>query len=237
MRQASVGFHCPECTKSSGQKILRPRDLVARPIVTQVLMALNVAVYVYGMGGGLGTRDQVIIDGAVAGPPVAAGEWYRLVTSGFLHAGLIHIAFNMFILFRLGELLEPALGRVRFTVLYFVSMLSGSLGVIALQPDRFAVGASGAVFGLMGATFVVMKARGIDPMASGIGPTIMLNLIITFTIPGISIGGHVGGLIGGAAVGWLFAVGGPRYLKDPAVTIGAAVILGVVVAGSAILIA
>ncbi len=237
MRQASVGFHCPECTKSSGQKVLRPSDLVARPIVTQVLMAINVAVFVYGMGGGMQTRNQIIFDGAVAGPPVAAGEWYRLVTSGFLHAGLIHIGFNMFILYRLGQLLEPALGRLRFTVLYFVSMLAGSLGVIALQPDRFAVGASGAVFGLMGATFVVMRARGIDPMASGIGPTILLNLIITFTIPGISIGGHVGGLIGGALVGYLIADAGPRYLKDPRITVAAAGVIGLVFAGAAVLLA
>ncbi|MGK2947636.1 MAG: rhomboid family intramembrane serine protease [Acidimicrobiales bacterium] len=237
MRQASVGFHCPECTKSGAQKIVRPRDLVTRPVVTIALMAISIAVYVYGMGGGLDTSNRMIIDGAIAGPPVADGEWYRLITSGFLHAGLIHIGFNMFILYRLGQLVEPVLGRLRFGIAYFVSLLSGSLGVILLQPDRFAVGASGAVFGLMGVTVAVMRSRGIDPFSTGLGGMIVLNLIITFTIPGISIGGHVGGLLGGLVVGYLFADFGPRVLKDPTVTILASVMLGVVVAGSAILLA
>lgn len=237
MRQASVGFHCPECTKSSGQKILRPQDLVPRPVVAQALMAISIAVFVYGMGSGTEINNRLLIDGGVAGPPVADGEWYRLVTSGFLHVGLIHLGFNMFLLYRLGQLVEPVLGRLRFTIAYVVSLLSGSLGVILLQPDRLAVGASGAVFGLMGVTVAVMRSRGIDPFSTGLGGLIVLNLIITFTIPNVSIGGHVGGLLGGLAVGYLFSDLGPRVLKDPGVVIVAAVMLGVVVTGSAILLA
>ena len=243
MRQASVGFHCPECTKSGAQKIVRPRDLVTRPIVTQVLIALNVAVAVLGLTmqsdelvfqGGLVANG--FLDGELVG--VANGEWYRIVTSGFLHSGLLHLGFNMFVLYQLGQLLEPALGRVRFTVVYFVAMLSGSLGVMILSPDNLTVGASGAVFGLMGAAVAALRQRGIDVMSTGLGGTIVLNLVITFTLSRyISVGGHVGGLIGGFLAGWILVDLGPRYLKDPSVTLGAVIAMGVVVGGSALMIA
>ena len=105
----------------------------------------------------------------------------------------------MYILCWLGHLLEPALGPPRFLALYFASLLAGSFGALLLSPTRCTVGASGAVFGLMAAAFVMQRGRGIDPMQSGIGPVILLNLGITFLLPGISIGGHLGGLIGGAA--------------------------------------
>lgn len=247
MRQASVGFHCPECTKSGAQKIVRPGQLTTRPIVTQVLIALIVAVFAAGIGPGLRTKDSFIIDGGLVGSAVnpftgsligvANGEWWRLVTSGFLHANLIHVGFNMFVLYRLGQLLEPVLGRARFVLAYFVAMLGGSLGVMLLDPNHYTVGASGAVFGLMGVAVAVCRARGINVMDTGLGPMIMLNLVFTFAIPGISIGGHVGGLIVGFLAGSILTNVGERYLKDPSLIIGAVVALGVVAAGSAILIA
>src|SRR3546814_43320 len=168
MNQASVGVHCPECTRSSGQKIVRPNQLISRPIVTQVLIALNVAVFVYGMSLPDG---QLTYDGGLIGSHprvfeafgVADGEWWRLVTSGFLHANLIHIGFNCLVLYQLGQVLEPVLGRLRFGAVYFASMLTGSFGVLLLSPDRLTVGASGAVFGLMGAALAVFRARGINP--------------------------------------------------------------------------
>ena len=110
----------------------------------------------------------------------------------------MHLAFNMLGLYVLGGMLEPAIGRLRFGVIYLVSLLAGSFGALLLEPTAPTVGASGAIFGLMGATVIVMRNRGIDPMESGIGLWIGLNLLITFTIPNISIGGHIGGLIGGA---------------------------------------
>ncbi len=244
MRQASVGFHCPECTKSGAQKIVRPNQLVIRPIVTQVLIALNVAVAVLGMsmqGDQLVLDGGLIADGFLGGGErigVANGEWYRLVTSGFLHSGLLHLGFNMFVLYQLGQLLEGALGRLQFTVVYFVAMLSGSLGVMILSPDNLTVGASGAVFGLMGAAVATLRQRGIDVMSTGLGGTIALNLVITFTLSRyISVGGHVGGLIGGFLAGWILVDVGPRYLKDPSVVLGAVIAMGVVVAGSALMIA
>jgi len=209
MRQASVGFHCPECTKQGAQKIIRPDQLLrTRPIVTQVLIALNVAIFVAGIGSGMETRDRFTLDGGLIATGfnpftsqligVANGEWWRLVTSGFLHANLIHIGFNMFVLYRLGQLLEPVLGRARFALAYVVALLGGSLGVMLLDPNALTVGASGAVFGLMGVAVAVFRSRGINVMDTGLGATILLNLAFTFAIPGISIGGHIGGLAAGA---------------------------------------
>jgi membrane associated rhomboid family serine protease len=246
MQQASVGFHCPECTKGSGQKVLRASQLRTKPVVTNVLIALNLAVFVAGMGSGLETKDSFILDGGLVGEAVgrtgqlvgvAHGEWWRIVTSGFLHANLIHIGFNMFVLYQLGNLLEPAFGRLRFGLVYVVALLSGGLGVLLIDPNHFTVGASGAVFGLMGAAVTAMRARGIDPFATGLGGTIAINLLLTFAIPGISIGGHVGGLIGGFVCGHLLVDVGPRYLKDPNVILGATVALGVAVLGAGILVA
>ena len=230
-----MGFHCPECTKSSGQKVLRASQLRTRPIVTNALIALNVAVFFAGMGSGMDTKGSMTVDGGLIGfgrlPSgeaigVAEGEWWRIITSGFLHANLIHLGFNMFVLYQLGNLLEPALGRLRFGLVYVVALVSGGLGVLLVDPNHLTVGASGAVFGLMGAAVAAMRARGIDPFATGLGGMIVLNLLLTFAIPGISIGGHVGGLIGGFICGHLLVDVGPRYLKDPNVVLGAAVALG-----------
>ena len=137
-------------------------------------------------------------DLALWGPAIDLGhDYWRLITAGFLHSGLLHIGFNMYILYWLGTMLEPSLGHARFVALYFASLLAGSFGALLLSPNAVTVGASGAVFGLMGAAFVLQRARGIDPMQSGIGPVILLNLAISFIIPNISIGGHLGGLVGG----------------------------------------
>jgi membrane associated rhomboid family serine protease len=107
----------------------------------------------------------------------------------------------MLILYRFGEMLEPALGRIRMVALYFAALLTGSLGVVLVEPQGVTAGASGAVFGLVGAAAVGLRQRRINVWQSGIGPLLAINLVFTFVIPGISIGGHVGGLIGGAVVG------------------------------------
>ena len=99
--------------------------------------------------------------------------------------------------------MEPAVGTLRTGLIYFVSLAAGSLGVMLLDPDAATLGASGAIFGLAGALLVIAHVRGTGVMQSGIGPMILLNLVFTFGIPGISIGGHIGGLIGGAAIGWV----------------------------------
>ncbi len=202
MTTTSVGMRCPECAHQRTKvKTLGSAD---EPVLTYVLIGINVAValgaFVSGAsatgGGGLGS--SLLDDGSVSRAAVDSGEYWRIVTAGFLHTGMIHLLFNMFGLYILGGLLEPAVGRLRFGIIYFVSLLAGSFGALLLEPTAPTVGASGAIFGLMGAAVVVMRNRGINPMESGMGLWIGLNLLITFTIPNISIGGHIGGLIGGA---------------------------------------
>jgi len=218
MTPTAVGMRCPECSKQTTKVRNVRASYGGRPHVAIGLIAINVLIY-FGMSTQPGafeilpgtiTFDYGLVGvlSDVVGRPfggVGEGEWYRLITSGFLHArNPFHVGFNMYILWFLGNLLEPGLGPVRFLGLYLASLLAGSFGALLLSPDALTVGASGAVFGLMGATFVMQRARGIDPMRSGIGPIILLNLAISF-LPGlnISIGGHLGGLAGGALAGVL----------------------------------
>lgn len=210
-------------------------------MVTYVLIALNVIAFVAELASGSAVAQRgggrVIADGALYGPSIATGhEYWRLVTGGFLHAGFIHILFNMYFLYVLGGQLEPAVGRVRFAVLYFVSLLAGSFGALLFSPDTVTVGASGAVFGLMGGAVVALRARGINPMESGLGLVILLNLGITFIIPGISIGGHIGGLAGGLIAGYLlFEVGERR--RAAALALAGCVVLGIAAVAGAIAVA
>ncbi len=204
MTTTSVGMRCPEC---AGEKT-KVRGVAAlggdEPRLTYILIGINVAVALGTLlsgatatgGGGIGS-STLLSDGSVSRFTVEQGEYWRLITAGFLHAGFFHLLFNMITLYILGTLLEPVLGHVRFGLIYFVSLLAGSFGALLLQPTAPTVGASGAIFGLMGAAVIVMRHRGMPLMESGLGLWIGLNLLITFTIPGISIGGHIGGLIGG----------------------------------------
>jgi len=216
MTSTSVGMRCPECGRQRTK--VKTMGSVTEPMLTYVLIGINVLValglLLGGSGGSFGVNPLYesgaligsgtsALDGATVG--VAHGEYWRLLTSGFIHgdgqAGssvLIHLLFNMFALYVLGSLLEPAVGRLRFGIVYGVSILVGAFGALLLTPDGFTAGASGGVFGLMAAALVVMRSRGINPMESGLALWIGLNLLITFTIPNISIGGHIGGLIGGA---------------------------------------
>lgn len=208
LTQATVGSHCPECVKAArAPATMRARDWnAAQPIlVTKVLIAVNLAVFVWVVAG----EPSALSSSRLVSPRqydlglaeffLRQGEWYRMISSGFLHYGLLHLGMNMYLLYHLGRMIEPALGRVRFTLLYVAALLGGSAGAILLQPDGLHGGASGAVFGLMGAAAVGMTQRGINPFSTGIGTLLLLNLIITFTIPGISIGGHLGGAVAGAA--------------------------------------
>src|SRR5207248_6467270 len=130
-------------------------------------------------------------------------EYWRIVTGGFLHAGLFHILVNMLSLYFVGSVLEPAVGSLNFAAIYIASLLAGSFGALLFQPDVPTVGASGAIFGIFGALIVVARYRGISIWQSGLGFWLLLNLIFTFSFAGISIGGHIGGLIRGALGGVL----------------------------------
>ena len=129
------------------------------------------------------------------------GEWYRLLSAGFVHFGLFHVAMNMLLLYQLGRLLEPSVGSLTFGLVYFASLLGGSAGALVASPDALTGGASGAVFGLMAAGVVGLRQRGINPMQTGLGLTFVINLLFTLAIPGVSIGGHFGGALAGALCG------------------------------------
>ncbi len=178
---------------------------------TLALIAINVVVFLLELTQGVGisgtSGSSLIAEGGLFGPAVADGEWWRLITSSFLHAGLIHLAFNMYVLWILGgQLLEPRIGTDRFLAIYFIAVLWGAAGALLLSPNAVTVGASGGVFGLFGAILVLQRQQGqsVSEIVQGpIGIFLLLNLAITFIVPGISIGGHLGGLIGGAVAAWV----------------------------------
>lgn len=245
MTPTPVGMRCPECS----QQRTRVTRGAAGPgrydsPATYVLIALNVVAFLAeiatGAGGFSGTGSWVISDFGLRGISVAGGEWYRLLTGGFLHAGLFHLGFNMFALFVLGRLLEPGIGTPRFLALYFASLFAGSLGVMLLaDPIGLTVGASGAIFGLFGAAFVIARGRGLNEIANELGFLLVINLAITFGIPGISIGGHLGGLVGGLLCALLIVAGergvlGPKRLP---VEILAMIAIGIVSIVAAIAVA
>ena len=218
----------------------RPGGWAAVPPVTKAIIVLNVAVFaltVASAGNISGEGGRVQQDLALFGPFIKYGEWwqlYRLVTAGFLHFGPVHILFNMVILYRFGEMIEPALGPYRFAGLYTASLLAGSFGALLLSPHALTGGASGAVFGLFGAAAIGLHQRGVNVWQSGVGGLIVVNLVLSFVIPGISIGGHLGGLVGGFLCG-AFMLRVPttrRSVIDGALVAGIICVLSV--AGSAL---
>lgn len=243
MVPASVGFHCPSCASTGRPKEVRP-GFATDPIATKVLIGLNVAAFlllvvtsgapaqVLRGGGGPLVQDFGLIGHApylLPGIPfgVADGEWWRLVTGGFLHGGVLHLGFNMLVLWLIGSQIERSFGWPRYVALYVASLFAGALGVMLLDPTAMTVGASGAIFGLMGAAVALQRADGMNWWSSGIGTLIVVNLLITFTVPGISIGGHLGGLIGGFVTGAAMVAVDRRLRSTPA-AIGVALGLTVV---------
>ena len=208
MHQASVGFHCPECTKQGAQKVYQGvASIYAKPILTQILIAVNVAIFVLGiaLSGGDGVMDgasRMLYDFGLAAPFIYDGELYRLVTSGFLHAGIIHLAMNMWVLWIFGQAMEQMGSRQKFATVYGLSLLSGALGALLIDPDKLTVGASGAIFGLAGALMLAQRARGVPLSRSPLLMFLVINAVISVSIPGISFGGHMGGFLGGALAGW-----------------------------------
>jgi membrane associated rhomboid family serine protease len=236
----TVGSQCRDCIKAARPDIKTRAKYwqAGQPaMVTSALIATNVLVF-FGLGlwsdlGGMlagsitdAHREFALNSIFIGGQPVAyeladgtraissGNDWYRLVTSGFLHFGLIHIALNMYFLYVLGPQLESQLGRVKFLMLFMASLLGGSAGVVLLDQGAFTAGASGAVFGLLGAMAVGIWQRGINPFSTQIGTLLLINLGLTFFVGGISIGGHVGGLVAGAICG--FVMMAPAYKAFPA---------------------
>jgi membrane associated rhomboid family serine protease len=204
MTTTPVGMRCPECAKQR-TKVMRPRAVSAAvPRVTYALIAINVIAFLTEEGQftlfGSTIHGKVIEEGVLWRPFVNEGQYWRLLTGAFLHENLLHIGFNMYLLYLLGMMLEPAIGSTRFAIIYFASLFAGSLGALVATASP-TLGASGAIFGLMGAAVVELRARRLSVWQSGIGGLIVINLILSFSLAGISVGAHIGGLIGGFAAG------------------------------------
>lgn len=206
MRSAAVGHQCVDCVRAGSKTVRQPRA-PGTAVVSYALIALNVLAFIVQNGpAGIGA-DLVLRSAAVAD-----GQLYRLVTSAFLHYGLVHLLVNMWALYVVGPALETLLGRVRFGVLYGLSALGGSVAVYLWAPlDTATAGASGAVFGLFGAAFVVARRLRLD--IRWVAAVIVINLIFTFSVPHISWQSHVGGLVTGTLV-TLAYVDAPRERRD-----------------------
>ena len=200
-----VGIRCPDHSGQAqgARRVVQnvQRSTARNPgIVTTTLIAINVGIYLLQLAGGASVNASsgwIYEHGALYGPLVAQGDWYRLISAAFLHYGPIHLGMNMLALWWIGRALEAWLGPVRYLLLYLVSGLAGSAGALIANPTSVTVGASGAIFGILGAAIVLERQRTYVLGGSAI-TLLVVNLAFTFAVPGISIGGHLGGLAGGA---------------------------------------
>lgn len=248
MVAASVGFQCPDDARAGARSVREARTTYGGRVsngivVTQVLIGLNVVVFLatalggtsLGFGGGqsplyarLALQPLVANYGGDIGvvPGVADGQYWRLLTATFLHFGFAHVLLNMLALLSLGPLLEQALGRVRFLALYLLSGVAGTTATYVLGDERqTAAGASGAIFGLFAAAYVIERKRG-GGAAQQYAVLLGINLVLTFTIPFIDVRGHLGGLVGGAlaALVLVLAPRGPSRGLVQAVGLGLLVV-------------
>ncbi|MBV8257959.1 MAG: rhomboid family intramembrane serine protease [Actinobacteria bacterium] len=214
MTPAAVGLRCPEHA-GGRQSRIQPRPVRRAPgvalatnqaPVTRILIAINVGMYLLtAIQSHSTTPTGSIVDKFLLyGPYVHDGQWWRLITSMFLHASILHIAFNMFALYAIGTPVEQYLGRARYIGLYFVSGLAGSAGALLQTPTTPVLGASGAIFGILGAMLII-EWQVTGRLAGNAMTWIVINLGISIAVPNISWGGHVGGLIGGILVTLAYA--------------------------------
>ncbi len=233
MTPTPVGMRCPECASDRTQ-VRRVRFSTGgetgfwRAPATFTLIAINVAAFLAelatggglmsGNGGGSLMEHGALCADAVGGggpcaPPLVisgGGELWRIITAGFLHVNLLHIGFNMFVLYVLGVMIEPAIGTPRTVAIYAVSLIAGSMGALMLaDAAQNTIGASGAIYGLFAAAMLIAWDRGMTQVLSQLGFWLVLNLVFTFSVSGVSIGGHIGGLVGGAVAG-LIVIAGER---------------------------
>jgi len=247
---APVGIRCPDHASVGGGAKPRPAR-TARQMqmtfarhpapVTVVLIVANLVVFVamLATGGSVGNTFQSSLfqNGALVGALVGHGDWWRLFTATFLHASFIHVALNMFVLWVIGTVVEQALGSWRFILIYLVSGLAGSAGALLIplshsggqftmqyNPFVATVGASGAIFGIMG-SLLVLEYLQTGSLAGQAMAMIVVNLVIGFAVPNISIGGHLGGLIGGILA--TYALVRTRYRRPNFIGPAMVVLVGV----------
>ena len=222
MHQASVGVHCPECTSQNKQKVYTRTNLPGtRGLVTQAIIGINVAVFLlqFVLFDATITDDgRTAFELGIYGPNIGqANEWWRIITSGFGHFGIMHLGMNMYSLYILGPIIERKLGPTRFALAYTASLVGGSLGALVLDPLAFTMGASGAIFGLLGLLVMMFRSQGISIAKSGLGPVLLLNLFISLS-GFVSLGGHAGGFIVGIGLGVMYfganAQSAPLFGRD-----------------------
>jgi membrane associated rhomboid family serine protease len=200
MIPAAVGFQCPQCVHEARQSIRQPVTpaggaIVQRPTVTYVLIAINLAIF--GLQLVVGINEVASRFGMWPVAVAINGEWFRLISAAFLHGSFLHIAFNMYVLYALGPTLERILGHVRYLILYLVAAIGGGVVSYAFSDIRsVSVGASGAIFGLMGALLVAGRRLGHD--VRQVALLLGINVVIGFIAPGIDWRAHLGGLVAGA---------------------------------------
>lgn len=222
MTQASIGHHCPTCLGEQKQQVYTPRNMPSNNVTAvTVLIVINVVAYV----GQIVTGDQLSLDGRLVGFWVAEGEWWRIITSAFLHGGPIHIGFNMYALYLIGNPLLEGLGRTRFLLIYLAGLLGGSFAVLGFGFDQPTLGASGAVLGVAGGLAAALWSRGIPLNQTSLGFILAFNLALPLLLPGISFWGHFGGILSGFAAGWLLTWLPARYRISQPMALGAVVAL------------
>ena len=226
MISASVGFQCPDCVHgaaASAPRIKSPvgAPLAEKPTVTFVLIGINVIAFLLMLVSGI---DQAATQWGMFPPSIAIdNEWWRLLTSAFLHGGWLHIAFNMYVLYALGPSLERVLGHSRYLVLYLMAALGGAVCSYAFSDVMtVSVGASGAIFGLMGA--LVVAGRKLRYDITQVLVLLAVNFAIGFLAPGVDWRAHVGGLVVGAAVAAIFVLP-PARIRIPAQVLGIVLVL------------
>lgn len=233
-----VGIRCPDHSGQAqgARRVVRnvQRRTARNPgIVTTTLIAINVGIYLLQLAGGASINANsgwIFEHGALFGPYVAQGDWYRLLSAAFLHYGPIHLGMNMLALWWIGRPLEDWLGAGRYLLLYLVAGLAGSAGALIANPTGVTVGASGAIFGILGAAIVLERQQTYVLGGSAI-TLLVVNLAFTFAVPGISIGGHLGGLAGGALAILALSQFGKRsalYSRFDILSIASLVAIGVV---------
>ena len=237
---AAVGIRCPEHSgKPQGvekvtRTVRRAHYEGSGSLVTRALIAVNIIVYLatVATGGGINSNAGTIYThGVLYGPSVADGDYWRLMTSAFMHYGPIHLGMNMLVLWFVGAPLEERMGRGRFLLLYLTAGLAGAAGAILLSPCALTAGASGAIFGLFGAA-LVLERQGVFVYGGSILGLVVLNLVITFSLSGISVGGHIGGFVGGILAMLGFSrFGRAHALYGRAGLLGYAMLLAVALAG------
>ena len=235
MTPAAVGIRCPD--HAGRNRVVKAPRIVARPageaVATRALIGINVLVYAITAAQGR-ANGSIFERFVLFGPFVDQGDWWRLFTSMFLHWSILHIAFNMIALYSIGSVVEQYLGTARFLPLYLVSGLAGSAGALLQAPASPIAGASGAVFGILGA-MLVLEWNVTNRWAGQALTWIVINLVLSFTIPGISWGGHVGGLIGGILITLAYANFGRGRSAYGRLSVPAIATLVVVAVGSVVI--